>query len=447
GRDPLSVDAILDKSSTRETTNKELNKENSQSSITLLVSKLYNMFNLNDYSGMNDYVPLFHPRMSKALDLSLNMATSEFALQSGRQPTSQQLQAAAALNFLHAKNFFELTVETARIKEKHLETEITELRSELSKEQENRKRLEHDINDLRRIRGILIKKLKRQNKNSTKQFCESSNSNGKVSVTGIDDEIDTDVDIEDEPIKSDETTETITASETLQDEVEDSNRMPTSPDFHTIHVFIQPPKSELIAGKLTKMLIGTRNNGSQNFVVENVEASFRYPQDFTYYIQNFSTIRYEKVLEPGYESTFEYTFVPSETFNSRPMDFVVLLNYRNSEGKRFQNAVFNNTINFIEVDEGFDGETFFLYVFLGGILLLLAVLGYQFFVSWRPRRGGSKQISNNAQTTSQTKGSYDLDWIPKHHLVQNRSPKKSPRQRKSRQSAQTGATLSSENED
>ncbi|CAF1154845.1 unnamed protein product [Didymodactylos carnosus] len=267
-----------------------------------------------------------------------------------------------------------------------------------------------------------------------------------VLVTAINDEVDNEVDIEDEPIRPEETT-AIPASDVLQEEVEDDNKVPTSPDFRTIHMFIQPPKSELIAGKVTKMLIGTRNNGSQNFIVETIEASFRYPQDFTYYIQNFSTIRYEKVLEPGYESTFEYTFVPSERFNSRPVGFVVLLNYRNSEGKRFQNEVFNNTINFVEAEEGFDGETFFLYVFLGGVFLLLAVLAYQFFVSWRPKRGSSRQTANTAQTTNQTKGNYDLDWIPKHHLVQNRSPKKSPRPRKSRQSAQTGAPVSSENED
>jgi len=56
--------------------------------------------------------------------------------------------------------------------------------------------------------------------------------------------------------------------------------------------------------------------------------------------------------------------MPSETFNGRPMGLVVLINYRNNEGKRFQNVVFNQTINFIDVDEGFDGEAFFLYVFL-----------------------------------------------------------------------------------
>ncbi len=87
---------------------------------------------------------------------------------------------------------------------------------------------------------------------------------------------------------------------------------------------------ELIAGKLTRLLVGARNNGSQNFIVESIDGSLRYPQDFTYYIQNFTSLRSEKVLEPGLESTFEYLFMPSETFNGRPMGLVVLINYRNN---------------------------------------------------------------------------------------------------------------------
>ena len=87
---------------------------------------------------------------------------------------------------------------------------------------------------------------------------------------------------------------------------------------------------ELIAGKLTRLLVGARNNGSHNFVVESIDGSLRYPQDFTYYIQNFTALRSEKLVEPGLESTFEYLFIPSETFNGRPMGLVILMNYRNN---------------------------------------------------------------------------------------------------------------------
>jgi translocon-associated protein subunit alpha len=255
-------------------------------------------------------------------------------------------------------------------------------------------------------------------------------------VYGSEDTIDNDVDIdedEDTVVRSDESvTPTNDILEGKEDE--DPNRIPSSPDFRTVHVFIQPAKAnELIAGKITRLLVGARNNGTQNFVVESIDGSLRYPQDFTYYIQNFTSLRSEKLLESGLESTFEYVFMPSETFNGRPMGLVILINYRDNEGKRFQNVVFNQTINLTDVDEGFDGETFFLYLFLGAILVLLGFVAYQYLLSNRVKRISGKQSSQNLLGNQQVKGSYDPDWIPKHHLTQNRSPRKSPSQRKSRQ--------------
>jgi translocon-associated protein subunit alpha len=98
---------------------------------------------------------------------------------------------------------------------------------------------------------------------------------------------------------------------------------------------------ELIAGKLTRLLVGTRNNGTQNFIVESIDGSLRYPQDFTYYIQNFTSLRSEKLLESGLESTFEYLFMPSETFNGRPMGLVVLINYRDNVGRKSLGFLFD----------------------------------------------------------------------------------------------------------
>jgi len=116
--------------------------------------------------------------------------------------------------------------------------------------------------------------------------------------------------------------------------------------------------------------------------------------------------------------------MPSETFNGRPMGLVVLVNYRNNEGKRFQNVVFNQTINLTDVEEGFDGETFFLYLFLGAVLVLSGFVAYQYLLSHRVKRISGKQGSQNLLGNQQARGSYDPDWIPKHHLSQNRSPKK-----------------------
>ena len=70
----------------------------------------------------------------------------------------------------------------------------------------------------------------------------------------------------------------------------------------------------------------------------------------------FTTYRFYQTVEPGKEVTFEYRFVPSEALSSRPFGLVINVNYKDSE-LSYLDAVFNTTINVVEPDEGFDGET------------------------------------------------------------------------------------------
>ncbi len=63
---------------------------------------------------------------------------------------------------------------------------------------------------------------------------------------------------------------------------------------------------------------------------------------------------------------------------------------------------------------------FFLYLFLGAILVLLGFVAYQYLLSNRVKRISGKQSSQNLLGNQQVKGSYDPDWIPKHHLTQSK---------------------------
>jgi hypothetical protein len=51
----------------------------------------------------------------------------------------------------------------------------------------------------------------------------------------------------------------------------------------------------------------------------------------------------------------------------------------------------------------------------------LGVLAYQYLLSNRVKRISGKQTSQNLLGNQQAKGSYDPDWIPKHHLAQSKS--------------------------
>lgn len=227
---------------------------------------------------------------------------------------------------------------------------------------------------------------------------------------------------------------------TPEEEEDEEKPLKASTDADTYLLFTKPNSMDFPAGEQVRFLVGFTNGGDKDFVVESMEASFRYPQDYSFYIQNFTTNRYNHLVEPKKEATFSYQFTPSETFNARPFGLSINLNYRDAEGNYFQDAVYNETINIVEPDEGLDGETFFLYIFLAAIAVLLLVGAQQLLASFGKSRGRMTKIRPTIEVGTQNKGDVDLDWLPEDTLQKlnkspGRSPKQSPRQRSKRRSA------------
>lgn len=103
-----------------------------------------------------------------------------------------------------------------------------------------------------------------------------------------------------------------------------------------------------------RFLVGFTNKGSQDFTVQSLEASFRYPQDFHFYIQNvsdksllslsnrlldrltcqFTALPLNTVVQPAAQASFEYSFIPAQPMAGRPFGLVVLLNYLDAEASR-----------------------------------------------------------------------------------------------------------------
>jgi len=223
---------------------------------------------------------------------------------------------------------------------------------------------------------------------------------------------------------------TVTAEK--EEEEEEEKPLKASPDADTHILFTKPTNTDFPAGAPVRFLIGFTNKGEKDFTVDSMEASFRYPQDYSFYIQNFTAVRYEKLIEPSRQATFEYGFTPSETFSSRPFGLVINLNYKDADGNLFRDAVFNETVTITEPDEGLDGETFFMYLFLAAIVVLLIVGAHQLFATF-----GKKRLSKPkkyVEMGTQNKSDIDYDWIPKENLnmMNNKSPKTSPRSRKAK---------------
>lgn len=234
----------------------------------------------------------------------------------------------------------------------------------------------------------------------------------RFSVYAAEDELEeemVDVDNEEIPLNTDYT------------ENEDELTTKKSPDANTFLLFTKPlytpgAQFDLPAGHQVDFLIGFLNKGLNDFVIETVEASFRYPMDFNYYIQNFSTFAYNRDVKPDHEATVSYSFLPSDTFAGRPFGLNIALNYRDSNGIQYTESVFNETVHITEIDEGLDGETFFLYVFLAAIVVLLLVVGQQFLVGSVGKRKRSQVTRKAIETGTSNSNDVDYEWLPTETL-------------------------------
>jgi len=192
---------------------------------------------------------------------------------------------------------------------------------------------------------------------------------------------------------------------------------------------------ELPAGQVTEFLVGFSNTGDQDMVVEALEASLRYPMDFTYHLQNFSAISYTKIVKPKQQATVAYSFIPADAFAGRPIGLSINLQYRDASGNMFIDAVFNETVQIVEFDEGFDTETFFMWVTMCGTCVLALFLLFNHLSGGNKKKAGSRAKAA-VETGTGKDDDVDYEWIPKSAL---RTPasggKTSPRQRKSTRAA------------
>ncbi|KAM7401922.1 hypothetical protein PAMP_017199 [Pampus punctatissimus] len=212
------------------------------------------------------------------------------------------------------------------------------------------------------------------------------------------------------------------------DDSEAADKLMTShPDADTTIIFMTG--EEFPANEIVRFLVGFTNKGSQDFTVQSLEASFRYPQDFQFYIQNFTALPLSTVVQPQAQASFEYSFIPAQPMAGRPFGLVILLNYLDTEGNVFQTAIYNQTVTITEKEEGLDGETMFMYIFLVGLVALMLFGMYQVLDS-RTKKRLSVKIEKGTVGINDV----DISWIPQETLnVMNKaSPKTSPRKRTKR---------------
>lgn len=186
---------------------------------------------------------------------------------------------------------------------------------------------------------------------------------------------------------------------------------------------------EFPIGKEVHFLVGFKNKAQKDFQIQTMDASFKYELDFTYTLQNFSSYPYNRVVEPNQETTVGYTFFISEQYAARPYGFTVNLLYSDKDGVQYMNTVFNETVRLIELDEGLDSESFFLYILLAGFVALIGYgLNHLYIKYVNPTRRTSIKPKVEQEKTTSTK-EVDYDWLPPSmvaNLKKTSTAKKAP---------------------
>jgi len=209
------------------------------------------------------------------------------------------------------------------------------------------------------------------------------------------------------------------ATEEEEDSTTTDEKTQGSPDIDISILFTKPVGNgmELPAGRPVEFLLGVVNSGDNDFIIDNTDASFRYPMDFKYVIQNFTSSDYAMTVKPKQEATVMYQFFASEMFAGRPLGLTVSLNYHDADGQDFTEAVFNSTVTITEVDDGLDTETFFLYIFLLAFTALLAFLGYtgvqSLTAGGAKKSAAPKKVAAAPSVEVGTQGTgVDYEWLP-----------------------------------
>ncbi|XP_038245619.1 translocon-associated protein subunit alpha isoform X3 [Dermochelys coriacea] len=221
-------------------------------------------------------------------------------------------------------------------------------------------------------------------------------------------------------VEEDEPTDLIEEKE----EEDLSGEPKASPSADTTILFVKG--EDFPANNIVKFLVGFTNKDTEDFIVESLDASFRYPQDYQFFIQNFTALPLNTVVPPQRQATFEYSFIPAEPMGGRPFGLVINLNYKDLNGNVFQDAVFNQTVTIIEKEDGLDGETIFMYVFLAGLGLLVIVGLHQLLESRKRKRPAQK-----VEMGTSNQNDVDMSWIPQETLnqINKASPGRLPRKR------------------
>jgi len=231
-----------------------------------------------------------------------------------------------------------------------------------------------------------------------------------------------DDDAEEEGNVADEKDETETAAvqgvDTDDDDDEEEEALGPHKAVSVSHFFPNNVDKRLPAGEQVDVLFGFHNNAETDLNITTISASFVDPRDYSYHVDNFTSYNYNSIVAKGEKQTFEYAFVPDESFDPREMGLTITIEYSDGDND-YVSTIYNGTIDIVEPRDFTDTTTFFTYVVtvLGG--LLLAFLIYRFAFGTKKSKKGSRPIETG---TSKTMTSHEMEYL--EGIIDHSQPKK-----------------------
>ncbi|KNC48010.1 signal sequence receptor [Thecamonas trahens ATCC 50062] len=186
------------------------------------------------------------------------------------------------------------------------------------------------------------------------------------------------------------------------------------PDVTTSILFENHMDKEFPPGETVDVVVGVSNGANTEINVTYITASLVMPNDFGYFVENYTAWRYATFVHPNEEGSFVYRFTPNENFDPRPFGLMVLVYYSDAEENLWLSAAYNSTIAIVDAAPLLDASTAFRYV--AGFLVLATAAYLYFSSSSSSPNKSSKRAAVKVEAGTAPAGltEDDVDFLPAH---------------------------------
>lgn len=182
--------------------------------------------------------------------------------------------------------------------------------------------------------------------------------------------------------------------------------LPASGELRTVWLLPEHPSKEFPAGEYIPILLGVHNQDSKTFNFSRIMGSLNLPQEFNYYVQNFSANAYSVSLKNEEESTLEYKFRPDKSLSPMELQVALTVFYKDNSGKEYSTTFFNETIDIVETYKTIDYEAIMMVVVMFGIL---GGIGYG-VLAWMGSLNVIKKVAVGGKKKGAKEESSNDDW-------------------------------------